>query len=163
MYKMNKLMSIGVVISLVLTSCGTTKKSNEKGMENKQPFKIISATYSSGEGEQANVKEIQMLITIDNPEVQLDSVYFRNTKTGLKREISAPNHTFVGNFLIADTQKDYNLHSDPQKEYGNTPPGTTSKIPFKLQKNEAVVSYVFNRERQYYKIAKVVKIAPNSN
>lgn len=160
---MNKLISIGIVISLILASCSITKKNSEKTMENKQPFKIISATYISGEGEQANVKEIHMFITIDNPEIQLDSVYFRNTKTGLKRDISASNHTFAGNLLLTDAQKDYNLHSDPQKEYGNTPPGMTSKIPFELQKNEAVVSYVFNRVTQYYKISEVVEIAPNGH
>ncbi len=161
---MNKLISIGLVaLSLILASCCTTKKSSEKVIQNIQPFKVINATYSSGEGEQATKNETHFIIAIDNPEIQLDSVYFRNAKTELKRDISASKPVFVGVFLLSDTQKDYNLHSDPRKEYGNTPPRITSKIPFELQKNEAVVSYVFNGETQYYKIAKVDEIKPNNH
>ncbi len=161
---MNKLISIGIVaLSLILASCCTTKKSSEKVIQNKQPFKLINATYGSGEGEQATKNEIHFFIAIDNPEIQLDSVYFRNAKTELRRDISTSNPVFVGIFVFSDTQKDYNLHSDPRKEYGNTPPSMISKIPFELRKNEAFVSYVFNGATQYYKIAKVDEIKPNNN
>jgi hypothetical protein len=156
---MNKMKSVGIVVlSLIIASCCTTKKSSEKALQNKHSFKIISATYSSNEAEQATLKEIHVLIVIDNPEIQLDSIYFKNSKTGLKRDISASRPSFVGSFLLSDIQKDYYLHSDPQKEYGNTPPGMTSKIPFQLQENEAVVSYAIKEETLYYKISDLKEI-----
>ena len=156
-------MIIGVVmICLVLTSCCALKKTNENTGQYKHPFKMISATYSSKQAEQVFANEFQLRFTIDNQEIQLDSVYFRNTAAGLKRDTTSSNALFVANILLPDSKKDYNLHSDPQKEFGNTPPGTPSKIPFEIHKNEAVVSYSINGETHYYIIENVVEMVPGN-
>ncbi len=155
---MNKFINIGlVVLSLVLASCGTTKI-NGKSIQKEHPFKLNSATYTFDKGDQSTIKEIHIRLTIDNPEIQLDSIYFRNEIAELKKEVSASNIFYVANYLVKDVRKDYNLHSDPQKEYGNTPPKISSKFPFELQKNEAVISYVLNGETRYYKTGKLVEI-----
>ncbi len=156
---MSNFLNIGIlVISLVLGGCGTTKNNTEKAIQSNHPFVIISATYSFSDNDSANRKKMDIQIAIDNAEVELDSIYFRKTAIELKRDVNSVPPVFTGNFLFSNIQKDYILHSDSQKEFGNTPPGNTSKFPFDLQKNEAVVSYLFNGEKRYYKISRIVEI-----
>ena len=159
---MNKLLNIGILtICLALGSCGTTKNSTEKAVQSKRPFDIISATYSASVTDSTNVKKIDILIVIDSPEIQLDSIYFKNSPIKLSRQINSSKPVFIGNFFLSNIPKDYNLHSDVKKEYGNTPPERTLQIPFDLQKNEAVISYLLKGKRQYYKINNLIEVKPN--
>lgn len=161
---MNKLLNIGILtICLAIGSCGTTKNNTEKAVHGKRPFDIISATYSSSVTDSTNIKKIDIFIEIDSPEIQLDSIYFKNTPIRLSREINSSKPVFIGNFFLSNTPKNYYLHSDAKKEYGNTPSERTSKIPFDLQKNEAVISYLFKGKRQYFNISNLIEIEPNYN
>lgn len=156
---MNKFGSIliSVIILLTFSFCCATKSNMKDVTKDKHPFKVINATYNTWVGGQPGVKGIRIAISIDNPEIKLDTVFFRNMKTKLKREINSSPTIFVGVFTFPNTEHDYILHQDPVKEYGNTPPKTSLNIPFELDKKEAVISYLFEGTLRYYKIKEVIE------
>ena len=150
---MKKFIGIGLVaaLSIALFSCGTSKVK----AQNQHPFKVLEATYVNSVGEQPDLVETTIKISINNKEIQLDTVYFRNHKAPLKLVDSTKNSIFSGSFITSTTLHDYILHSDPKQEFGNKPPVTGSKLPFEIKDNEAVVSYFYKDKINYYKILEV--------
>ncbi len=150
---MKKFAGIGLIValSIALFSCGTSKVK----AQNQHPFKVLEATYVNSVGEQPDLVKTTIKISIDNKEIKLDSVYFRNHKAPLKRVEIDENSLFKGSFITSTILHDYILHSDPKQEFGNKPPVTVSKLPFEIKDNEAVVSYFYKDKINYYKILEV--------
>jgi len=148
---MKKFIGIGFITLLSITffGCGVSKA------QNNHPFKVLEATYANSVVEQTDLVLTTLKITTNNKEIQLDSVYFRNHKASLKRLDSDVNSVFIGSFTTSTTPHDYILDSDPKQEFGNKPPVTASKLPFELNNNEAVVSYFYKDNINYYKILEV--------
>jgi hypothetical protein len=155
MKKLVYILALGI-FSLAFSCCGSNKINGEKEFQKKPPFKIIEATYHSWVGGQPGVKGIRVHLVIDNSELELDTVYFRNMKVKLKKDISSSKNLYVGTFIL-EKKKEFRLDIDPKKEYGNEAPDVTIKIPFKLESNEAVVSYSFNDRIEFYKISRVIE------
>jgi hypothetical protein len=153
---MKKFISIGLIIllSIAFFGCGTSKTEAKSEL----PFKVMDATYSNFVGEQPNLVITAIKITTNNPLIQLDTVYFRNNATLLKREVSTENSVFTGSFTTSNTPHDYILDSNPKQEFGNKPPAIVSKLPFKLTENEAVVSYFYKNKLNYFKISAMKEI-----
>jgi len=149
---MKKFIGIGLIslLSITFFGCGTSKIKAQTELEH--PFKVLEANYVS---EQPDTTGITVNIIIDNPEIQLDSVYFRNNSAPLKHMESFENLVFTGSFKTSTTPHDYILDSDPKQEFGNKPPVMVSKTPFELTDNEAVVSYFYKNKINYYKISRV--------
>ncbi|MDO9037476.1 MAG: hypothetical protein Q7U59_03910 [Lutibacter sp.] len=149
---MKKFVGIGLIaaLSIALFSCGASKAKAQE-----HPFKVLEATYANRVGEQPDLVETTVKISIDNKEIQLDTVYFRNHKAPLKLMDSTKNSIFSGSFITSTILHDFILHSDPKQEFGNKPPVTVSKLPFELANNEAVVSYFYKNKINYYKISEV--------
>ncbi|MHB1146109.1 MAG: hypothetical protein ACYC01_00785 [Lutibacter sp.] len=150
---MKKFIGIGFItlLSLAFFGCGASKVK----AQNEHPFKVLNATYTNWIGDQPDSTVTTLKIIINNPEIQLDSVYFRNHSFAIKRVDSIENPLFIGSFTTSKTPHDYILHSDPKQEFGNKPPVTVSKTPFELANNEAVVSYFYKDKINYYKILEV--------
>lgn len=148
---MKKFIGIGFItlVSFTFFGCGVSKAQNE------HPFKVQDATYANAVGEQPDLVLTTLKIMINNPEIQLDSVYFKNHKAPLKRVESGENSVFTGSFTTSTIPHDYILDSDPKQEFGNKPPVTGSKFPFELKDNEAVVSYFYKGKIKYCKISDV--------
>ncbi|MDO9137688.1 MAG: hypothetical protein Q7U21_07670, partial [Lutibacter sp.] len=119
------------------------------------PFKVLQATYAISVGNQSDLVVNTLKITINNQEIKLDTVYFRNHKAPLKLVDSTKNSIFSGSFITSTTPHDYILHSDPKQEFGNKPPVTILNLPLELADNEAVVSYFYKNKINYYKISEV--------
>ena len=156
MKKLASILILGIVL-LTCSFCGTSKNSIKKEQQTEHPFKVIDATYHTWAGGQPGVKGINITISIDNPEIQLDSVFFRNMKTGLKRELNSKPTKFVGVYTLPNTKHDYNLNKDSLKEYGNKVPDVSLNIPFELKKDEAVVRYLYKGNTHYFKIEEVIE------
>ena len=122
------------------------------------PFKVIKATSNIWVGGQPGVKGYNINITIDNPEVKLETVYFRNMKSDFKVDNSVNPKVFVGVFTLPNTKNDYTAHQNSDEEYGNKAPKVDLQIPFELKENEAVVSYMKAGKISYYKIDNVVMV-----
>lgn len=134
-----KLLSI-TFLAIILTQCASVK------FDKNAPFTIKSATKSAD----GNLK----VYYTTNSSVNFEHIYFDGRKENiqLKKDVN-------GNFILGDFKsslvnlKDIQLHSDPSKEFGNTPPlPEAEKIPFTLKENEAVLSYKLNGETRFYKI-----------
>lgn len=151
---MNKLaiILISIIILLGFSFCSATKSNIKDPTKDTHPFKVTKATYNTWVGGQPGVKGIKIAITIDNTEIELDSVFYRNMKTKLQQEKDSLSPIFVGIFILPNTKKDYILHENSVKEYGNSPPNISPKSPFELKKNEAVISYLYKGNTYYYKI-----------
>ncbi len=148
--------------TLLVMSCNTSKNIAQITPSNTHPFKVINATYNTWVGGQPGVKGLLINIHIDNSEIKLDTVYFRNMKVSLKQNFTSEKPQYVGSFIYSKTKPDYILHENAVNEYGNAPPNTTLKIPFKLKENEAVVSYFYKEKMHYCKIDNIEKVKSNS-
>jgi len=155
-FNMKKFISIGLIIllSIAFVGCCTSKIK----AQSEHPFKVADATYNNFVGEQPDLVVTTLKITTNNPEIQLDSVYFRNNRVSLKRIESTENSVFTGSFTTSNMPHDYILDSDSKQEFGNKPPAIVSKFPFKLTDHEAVVSYFYKDKINYYKISAVKEI-----
>jgi len=157
---MNKIVKI-LVLGIILISvsfCCSTKNASKKITNMDHPFKVVEATFSTWVGGQPGVKGKKINISINNFEIQLDSVYFRNKKSDLKRELDSSPAKFVGVFTNTNTKTDYILHENAAEEYGNKPPKANLNIPFELKETEAVISYTLNGKMYYYKVEEVLEI-----
>lgn len=148
---MKKILGIGFITLLSFTffGCCVSKA------QNNHPFKVLEATYAKTVSDQPDSVVTTLKIIINNPEIQLESVYFRNHKAPLKRVESTENSLFSGSFTTSTIPHDYILDSDPKQEFGNKPSVTVSKLPIEIKENEAVVSYFYKDNINYYKILEV--------
>jgi hypothetical protein len=154
---MNKRTSIVLFLFLSVTflSCKVSKTTDTINLEKNPPFKIVTATYNKWNGGQPGVNGLQIRIQLNKTHVVLDTVYFRNNRSNLKIDNSTSPSTYVGTFVLPNTQKNYILDADSKKEFGNAVPDISQKIPFQLNANEAVVSFKINNKPSYYKISNI--------
>lgn len=138
---------IALFLVTSLTNCSTMQNKNNH-LQKEAPFTVVEALHISNENAPYTILSIKKT----NPEIVLDEVYFLDKK--LKLKLDAGSYIAKINTII---NKDLILHSDPKKEYGNTPP-VVEKIPFKLKDNEAVVSYKIKGIVKYYKLKVIHKI-----
>lgn len=150
---MKKIIGIGFItlLSFIFFGCAASKVK----AQNEHPFKVLDATYTNWIGGQPDLVVTTLKITINNPEIRLDSIYFRNYSAPLKRMESVENSLFIGNFTTSTMPHDYILQADPKQEFGNKPPVAASKLSLELKDNEAVVSYLYKDKINYYKILEV--------
>lgn len=138
-----------IFTALLLIGCA-----GKKGFQEKAPAQFQSAYYTEDAG------SLQLFIpvsAIQIDRVSLNSVYFRGKKADLQEDPNRP-----GSFLaIFDKGKaDYVMHSDPKKEYGNKMHEAVEKIPFELEKDEAVIVFTENEKEKFYKLRGIVDRTP---
>lgn len=147
-----------VVFSAFFLACKTSKNISENQFQKKAPFKIEQATYQNWVGGQPGIKGVIVQIKLRSSQVALDSIYFRNMKVALESVKNTSDSIYIGHFQYPNTNIKHIYHEDSRKEYGNVVPDISRKIPFELQKDEAIVSYHFNEKVFYYKIEELKEI-----
>ena len=150
--KLLKLLSIPLIL-LILTKCASYK------LENKTPFKIISAISNARVGGMPGSPggtQVRIIYTAEN-KIQFDSIYFQGKKVKASNFDSGDQKIVSANIYHSTTKKDFEMNGDANKEYGNTPPAKKNTIPFKLNENELVISYIVNNKTKYYKVSPVKK------
>ncbi len=152
--KLNSLFFILVI--MLFDSCKTTEATT---VIDEHPFKVVRATYNNWVGGQPGAKGIHVKIIIDNPSVQLDSIYFRNQKIALSKEENTDKVLFIGNYIAQYVRNDMQLSSDPLVEYGNKPPPIITDKKLAVKYEEAVVNYQYKGMVRYLKIEKLKKTA----
>lgn len=89
-------------------------------------------------------------------DVELKEVYFQGKKIELLP--SSDNKRYLGNYKHPEYKKsDMIMSDDPKKEYGNQLPVIEKPIPFTLNNNEAVISYMEGDIKKYFKISGITK------
>ncbi len=119
-------------------------------LEENPPFKIISATYKNWVGGQPGVRDTNVKIQFSSTKtIQFDSIYFDNKVAKLQTKNS--NDNLLMGYFNTSTRRDLILDANTTKELKN-PVLAIKKFPFKINKNEAVISYKINGKIKYYKI-----------
>lgn len=91
-------------------------------------------------------------------ELLFDSIYF-DKKVAKMEALTVNGELRLSANFIKRSQKDNDLilSSDPKEEFGNQPSKASAKIPFELADNEAVISYVINGKKRYFRLKKIQK------
>jgi len=135
-----------LLIALVVSQCVTAKK-----VQDLSPFEIGEVYY----------KEDQSGISLYIPvkaypkHIAMDSVYFH----GQQAKLEAKNgEILIGQFKPGFIQKpDLIMSNEPYAEYGNQIPKLPKKIPFKLKKDECIISYKKDSTMKHFKISGIIK------
>lgn len=131
------------------SQCGSSK------FENDPPFLILSAVvYNNPEKLETNIY-IRYKGYHNESFIEFDSIFFKKQK--VKIDIKTMRGlTYVYGVFKKSIQRNLVLDSNPIKEINNPVPDI-KKFPFKLNENEAVLSYIINGKLKYYKIKSLKK------
>jgi hypothetical protein len=154
---MKEIKYLGILaIALSFMQCGSVS------FDKTPPFNITEATYTNWIGGQPGVSGTKVFITYSLiASVDFDSIYFKNSASKIELHSKGAKMILIGNFSTSNrAEHDLVLHIDSKKERNNKPPETT-KIPFELKENEAVISYKEKGKPRYFKIANLKKEATN--
>ena len=139
-------------IKLLLLICVAITFSQCKSMKltEKAPFNVAGATYHSWVGGQPGVSGTNVIIGVSNDtEITFKKVYFQNKVVDVTTENRNGKKYVVAN-ISTSTRKEAII--------GETDSAVKSKpIPFQLETNEAVVSYISGKKTYYYKVSKIKK------
>jgi len=128
--------------------------------DKKAPATITESFYQDWVGGRPGSKGTLVTIKMQAPEKEMvfDSIYFNGKTVKLGKSINENEITLTGNFMIITKPNDLIMHADPKEEFGNKAPQVTKKIPFELQKDEAVVSYIIKNKKRYFKLSGIKKM-----
>jgi len=86
-----------------------------------------------------------------------DSLFFRGKAVEVQTNRDKNELTLRGNFIVITNPNAIVAHADPQREVGNTAPKLAVKMPFELQENEALISYLIRNKKRYFKVENIKK------
>ena len=153
--KIIKFIFIFTITSTLFFCCGATKDKTMYELQKNPPFKVIRAEVTNWVGGQPGVRGLKISISIDQKNIKLDSIYFRNQKTALKLLANSNPPKYIGIFVTSKDINDYIIDKNSAKEFGNSPKSLQEKFPFTLKNNQAVVSYYEQSHYFFYKISNI--------
>jgi hypothetical protein len=151
---MKKLLNIilGTSILFGFSQCGNSKDLTYK-LQEEISFKVLDANYQSWvagvSGGGGGINVFFMVSNFDLIHIEMDSLFFR----GQIAKIEIKPTVYVARFRTNVNQRpDLIIHGEADAEYGNTSPKKESKFPFKLEDDEAIVSYKEKNIQKYFKL-----------
>ncbi len=144
---------------LVIISFGFTQCKSQKVAE-KAPFKITEKTYFyfAGGKKGTNGTTIKIVGNATSLNLGFTTIFFQNHEYKIIPEFKGEKFILVGSNTEI-TKNDLNMHQDAASEYGNEAPKFEKKIPFDLEKNQAILVYRINGKDFYYKITEIKQLA----
>ena len=140
------------IITIFFLNCNSSKNTSSTYSFSQNPPFTVSESYS--QKWMAGIKEggsgTNVYFKIENIEsgTSINEIYFRNKSA--KANPSKEN-LYTGYFKNEEN-RDVIMDSDSNKEAKNTPP---KHFPFKLEENEAVISYLFKGTDYYFKVSNI--------
>jgi len=145
-----KIISVLAII-FTLSQCGSIN------FERNPPFEINSAAYFSWVGGQPGISGMNVKISYTSDKnIQFDSIYFRKRSAKLEVSNTKDQKMITGHFNTSSQKREFVMELNPVKEMKNEIPNITS-FPFKLNENEAIISYKIKDKKKYFKIKTVKK------
>ena len=142
------------LVGIILTSffqCGSLK------FENNPPFKILTATYQNDyEVSKIFGETVVKISYTSTKEISFDSIYFNNKIAKLEFASFNSNKRLIGILKNSNFNNGFVLDKNPIKELHNPLPNF-QKFPFKLKKNEAIISYKVDKKIKYFRISDLKK------
>lgn len=129
---------------------------NGKKLQEEPPAAIKQAYFTTYTGGVKGADSgYNLFIPVEKgAEIQMDTVYFRGRKAVIQQDSQDPD-IYIASFRIPSREgkvPDLIMHEDPKKEYGNPVPERLEKMPFEMEKDEAIVRYTKNGKVKYFKI-----------
>ena len=141
-----------IILLSISASCGTCKMEKESFvLTQNTPFTVKSSycqKWVSGIKEGGSGLDIYAIINDISEGVTLKEFYFRGKSVDVK---TSKDLIFKG-YYKNDTNKGVIMDNNLLIEAANTPPKIS---PFKLENNEAVLSYDYNNKVYYHKILNI--------
>ncbi|GER58719.1 hypothetical protein ULMA_08270 [Patiriisocius marinus] len=154
MYYLRKLIIIQIT-TLILVGCNSTKEQTNTNKDynfiESPSFTIIESYYQHWvAGVQGGGSGINVTIKLDNfvKGVTFENLFFEGKSAPLKEQ-KINTQVYQAKFK-GDNNNEIIMDGEIINEMANTPP---VKIPFNLNKNEAVVSYIENGKLKFFKIS----------
>ena len=151
-------------IKLLLLICVAVSFSQCKSMKltENAPFNISGATYHNWVGGQPGVSGTNLIIGVNNDaNITFKKVYFQNKVVDVSIENRKGKKYVVANLSTSNRRELKVIRTELKQGLGekiNTKPRSKSNpIPFNLESNEAVISYISGKKTYYYKVSKVKK------
>jgi len=144
-------MSIAILLFSFL-SCGGSKTSEGYTLQKEAPFTVVKASsqkWIAGTPEGGSGLNFNFQIKDQQGDIEFGDIYFQEKMT---RVIPSRILNHYQGYFVNVMKNDKTMDINPANEMGNTPP---VKIPFKLSKDEAIISYKVNGTMQYFKLKKV--------
>lgn len=149
-----------LIVSAAVLLFSFSNCANGKQLQEEPPKAVKQPYYTTWTGGvKAAGSGFNLFIPVEeNSEIVMDTVYFRGKKGVLEKEPSEEN-LYVARFKMvsAEHDRDFVMHEDPKKEYGNKPPAVIERIPFELAEGEAVVRYTRNGKPKYFRLTGIEK------
>ena len=144
------------IIILLFAGCSSHKK-----LQTETPFVLGNVTAQKWVGgmEQTGTGYELTIPIINLPVVGVDlqEVYFRDKVAEVS--IEKENDIMVGIAKYASSKPDSAMQTNPIDEVGNRPPSSKikskKKFPFKIDSNEAILSYNEDGKDKFYKITNI--------
>ena len=150
-----------IILTLIMASFSQCSSAQKLQKEAPTTFgevyfqKWIAGVEGGGSG-------VNIFIEVLGNDTQLDSVYFHGKAAKLESK-PANQSLYIGRFVSEFNKKeDMVISSDSKMEYGNKPTELLQKIPFELENDECVVSYLDGNKIKYYML-KSIKEKPSIN
>ena len=151
-YNFLALLISSIVSIAIITSCATCKTEKESFvLTQNTPFTVKNIYYQkwmAGIKEGGSGLNIYAFIDDISEGVIMKEFYFRGNSIEVK---SSKDPVFVG-YYKNNINKDVIMDSNSTNEAANTPPKIS---PFKLENNEAVLSYKHHNKMYYHKISNI--------
>ncbi|MCW5519980.1 hypothetical protein J1N09_09035 [Aureitalea sp. L0-47] len=142
-------------ILLLFASCGGGKTNDQEQivLYPDPPFKVAdvySQKWVAGVPDGGSGTNVHFTLVEFSRDVTIDKVYFREQVT--KAQISPQTRNQFAGYFRNNNRRDVIMDIDPVKEAKNTP---KTPFPFKLNDNEAVLSFLDGNFVRYTKITDI--------
>lgn len=133
-----------ICVAVSFSSCSTLK------LTKSAPFTVFGATYHNWVGGQPGVSGTNLIVGVDNDaNSTFKKIYFHNKVVDASIENRKGKKYVVAN-LSTSNRKEMVIN-----EKNNQTKVKKEEIPFNLESNEAVISYIYNKKTYYYKVSKI--------
>lgn len=154
-----------LILSIIAMTFSLSGCSSQKKLVNKFPLELGEATCQSwvgGRPEAGSGLKLEIPVLSDKTDdIQLQQAYFRGKIADLKLKSKEGKWIATANFRNTNLEKpDIIMDADATKEVGNQPPQFKTEIPFELETNECVISYLKGDTIKYFKIDNVKEQEP---
>lgn len=141
-----------MLLLIMNIQCASSQRIDKQNpIEIKKAFfqKWIAGVEGGGSG-------FTLYIEVDaTSEIQLEYAYFKGKKVKLNYKTNEP--VYVGRYTNSLKKPDLIMSDDPKEEFKNQIPKIEEKIPFELQGNQCVVSYINNGKSRFFKLENVTE------
>ena len=152
---MKKIQKISKILLIAIFLIGFVQCKTQD-VAQKVPFEITQKTYFYfvGGTKGTNGTTIKIVGTAETRNVTFSTIFFQNHEYKISPEYKGDRFILTGG-KTAMSKPNLDLYGNPISEYGNTAPKVEKKIPFDLEKNEAILVYNINGKDFYYKITDI--------